>query len=88
MSSGRVKEQLRVTTCPVIIGEGEEFREMVTIFTSVELEWPLGSVLEVATISTEYVAPGLSPVILTLVAFLGAQTEPLCPPSFWQKYMM
>ena len=41
----------------------------------------LNSALEMAAILMEYVAPVISPVIMTLVSVPPAVSESLCPPS-------
>ena len=44
----------------------------------------LGSVLELATILIEYVAPAVSPLITVLLLVFPANTDILSPPSiFW-----
>jgi hypothetical protein len=79
---GRETEQVRVTVDPAMMKEGEVVRLRVAgsivISTGVSA---LGSVLELATTPMEYVAPAVSPVMVTLVSSSSAVREPPWPSS-------
>jgi hypothetical protein len=83
---GREMEQVIVTEPPAsMVEEGEEIRVMLarSILTSGPVVTTLGSVLELATILMEYLAPAISPLITVLLSVFPAVNDFLSPPSVW-----